>query len=38
MSGNSGERVPEDVYVRKVSLLDVFDKRHSYIGHVNIVR
>ena len=38
MSGNSGELAQEDVYVWKVSLLDIFNKRHTYIGHVNIVR
>jgi len=38
MGGNSGDLAQEDVYVWKVKLLDIFDKRHTYIGHVNIVR
>lgn len=38
MSGNSGEFAQEDVYVWKVNLTDIFDKRHTYVGHVNIVR
>jgi PKD repeat protein len=38
MSGNSRNGAQEDVYVWKVKLLDIFDKRHTYIGHVNIVK
>lgn len=38
MSGNSRQYSQEDVYVWKVNLTDIFDKRHSYVGHVNIVR
>jgi PKD repeat protein len=38
MGGNSGQYVQEDVYVWKVRLLDIFNKRHAYVGHVNIVR
>lgn len=38
MNGNSRQLVQEDVYVWKVQLLDIFDKRHNYIGHVSVVR
>lgn len=38
MGGASGLRAQEDVYVWKVELTDIFEARHSYIGHVNIVR
>ena len=38
MSGNSGLLAQEDVYVWKVKLMDIFDKQHSYIGNVNIVK
>lgn len=38
MNGKSGQLAQEDVYVWKVELTDIFDKKHSYIGHVNIVR
>ena len=38
MGGNSRQLAQEDVYVWKVHLIDIFNKRHSYIGHVNIVR
>jgi len=38
MSGQSGQLMQEDVYVWKVRLIDVFNKRHAYIGHVNVVR
>jgi hypothetical protein len=38
MSGGSGKVVQEDVYVWKVKLTDVFDKQHSYIGHVSVVK
>jgi hypothetical protein len=38
MGGNSRQFAQEDVYVWKVKLLDIFDRKHTYIGHVNIVR
>ena len=38
MNGASRLRAQEDVYVWKVELTDIFDARHTYIGHVNIVR
>lgn len=38
MNGNSRQLAQEDVYVWKVKLTDVFDKKHSYIGHVSIVK
>lgn len=38
MGGGSHQLAQEDVYVWKVRLTDIFDKQHSYIGHVNIVR
>ncbi len=37
MGGNSRQLAQEDVYVWKVELTDIFDKRHNYVGHVNIV-
>ncbi len=38
LKGHSGDLVQEDVYVWKVVLTDVFDKRHTYIGHVSVIR
>jgi PKD repeat protein len=38
MGGNSRIYAQQDVYVWKVKLLDIFNKRHTYIGHVNIVK
>jgi hypothetical protein len=38
MNGNSRQLAQEDVYVWKVQLTDIFDRRHTYVGHVNIVR
>lgn len=38
MSGGSGQVATEDVYVWKVRLTDVFDKKHTYVGHVTIVK
>lgn len=38
MSGGSNELMQEDVYIWKVKLTDVFDKKHTYMGHVNIIR
>lgn len=36
--GGSGQIVQEDVYVWKVLLTDIFDKKHTYIGHVSVVK
>ena len=36
--GNSNTLVQEDVYVWKVRLTDIFDKVHTYIGHVSVVK
>lgn len=36
--GLSNERVQEDVYVWKVNFKNVFKKRFSMVGHVNVVR
>jgi PKD repeat protein len=38
MSGNSRQLAQEDVYVWKVRLTDIFNKKHTYIGHVSIVK
>jgi gliding motility-associated-like protein len=38
MGGDSRKGAQEDVYVWKVQLTDIFNKRHTYIGHVNIVK
>jgi PKD repeat protein len=38
MGGNSRAIAQEDVYVWKVQLTDIFNKHHTYIGHVNIVK
>lgn len=38
MSGGSKQLTQEDVYVWKVNLTDIFDKTHTYIGHVNVIR
>ena len=38
MGGNSKQLVQEDVYVWKVKLTDIFDRKHSYVGHVSVVR
>ena len=38
MNGKSRQLAQEDVYVWKVKLTDIFNKKHTYIGHVNIVR
>jgi gliding motility-associated-like protein len=35
---NTGEIVEEDVYVWKVTFRDFANKKHSYIGHVTIVK
>ncbi|MBI4931368.1 MAG: PKD domain-containing protein [Bacteroidetes bacterium] len=36
--GNSSQQVQEDVYVWKVRLTDIFDKVHTYVGHVSSVK
>lgn len=38
LNGHSNDLAQEDVYVWKVELKDIFDKHHTYIGHVNIVK
>ncbi len=38
MNSHSNQLAQEDVYVWKVKLTDIFDKKHTYIGHVNIVK
>jgi hypothetical protein len=38
MNGRSGMLAQEDVYVWKVRLTDIFDRVHTYIGHVSIVK
>ena len=37
-TGNGKNVVQEDVYVWKVLITDVFDRKHQYIGHVSVVR
>ncbi len=34
----NGELCQIDVYVWKVAITDVFDKRHKYVGHVSLIR
>ncbi len=38
MNGKTRQLVQEDVYVWKVKLTDVFDKQHTYMGHVTVVQ
>ncbi len=38
VQGKSGTLCQEDVYVWKVVLTDVFNKKHKYIGHVSLIR
>jgi gliding motility-associated-like protein len=38
VQGKSGEICQEDVYVWKVVLRDVFNKKHKYIGHVSLIK
>jgi gliding motility-associated-like protein len=38
VQGRGGDLVQIDTYVWKVKLTDVFDKRHTYIGHVSVVK
>lgn len=33
-----GDLVQEDVYVWKVNILDAYNKKHKYVGHVTMVR
>ena len=38
VQGKSGNLVQEDVYVWKASVVDVFGKKHKFIGHVSVIR
>jgi gliding motility-associated-like protein len=38
VAGKSGKICQEDVYVWKAVVVDVFDKRHKFIGHVTLIR
>jgi gliding motility-associated-like protein len=38
VQGRGGDLVQIDTYVWKVKLTDVFAKRHTYIGHVSVIR
>ncbi|MEO5645520.1 MAG: PKD domain-containing protein [Bacteroidia bacterium] len=38
VQGRGGDIAQEDVYVWKVALTDVFDKKHKFIGHVSLIR
>ncbi len=38
VQGRGGDICQIDTYVWKVTLTDVFDKKHKYIGHVNLIR
>lgn len=38
VEAGKGDLVQEDVYVWKVRLTDIFDKKHNYIGHVSVVK
>ena len=38
MNGNSLLGVQEDVYVWQVKLTNIFEKRYTYIGNVNVVK
>ncbi|GAB4142381.1 MAG: hypothetical protein Fur0041_17500 [Bacteroidia bacterium] len=38
VQGKSGEICQEDVYVWKVMITDVFNKKHKYIGHVSLIK
>jgi hypothetical protein len=35
---NHSNYVKQDVYIWKVNLVDVFDEKHSYIGHVTVLK
>ena len=38
VQGKHGDICQEDVYVWKVVLTDVFNKKHKYIGHVSLIK
>ncbi len=38
VQGKGGDMAQIDVYVWKVVLTDVFDKKHKYIGHVSLIK
>ncbi len=38
VAGKSGQICEEDVYVWKATVVDVFDKKHKFIGHVSLIR
>jgi gliding motility-associated-like protein len=38
VQGKGGDIAQIDVYVWKVALTDVFDKKHKYIGHVSLIK
>ncbi len=38
VQGKSGTVCQQDVYVWKVIVLDVFDKKHKFIGHVSLIK
>jgi hypothetical protein len=38
VENKGGDLVQIDVYVWKVVLTDVFNKKHKYIGHVSVVK
>lgn len=38
VQGKGGDLAQVDVYVWKVALTDVFDKKHKFIGHVSLIR
>ncbi|MBI2271140.1 MAG: hypothetical protein HYU69_12410, partial [Bacteroidetes bacterium] len=38
LNSNSGNIAQQDVYVWKVKLIDIFDKKHNYVGHVSLVK
>ena len=38
MNGKSLQLAQEDVYVWKVRLIDIFNKNHTYIGHVSVLK
>ncbi|HEU4716548.1 MAG TPA: PKD domain-containing protein, partial [Bacteroidia bacterium] len=38
VQGKSGNICQEDVYVWKATVVDVFGKKHKFIGHVSLVR
>lgn len=38
VQGKSGEICQEDVYVWKANVVDVFGKKHKFIGHVSLIK